>query len=67
MTTAELNTLNEQLAMDREYYLETIKLEREQFQGEIQKRDTVFKDMVVSFREAAAAKDPSKRWWKLWN
>lgn len=65
-TTSELNTLNEQLAMDREYYLETLKLEREKFQGEIEKRDAVFKEMVVSFRDAAATKEPTKKWWQLW-
>ncbi|MCM3584477.1 MerR family transcriptional regulator [Mesobacillus maritimus] len=66
MTTSELSTMNEQLAMDREYYLETLKLEREQFRNEIHKRDEIFKDMVVSYREAAAAKGPEKKWWKLW-
>lgn len=66
MTTTELSTMNEQLAMDREYYLETLKLEREQFRNEINKRDDIFKDMVGSFREAAAAKDSSKKWWKVW-
>jgi DNA-binding transcriptional MerR regulator len=66
MTTTELSTMNEQLAMDREYYLETLKLEREQFRSEIDQRDDIFREMVGSYREAAASKDTAKKWWKIW-
>ncbi|MFS0636073.1 MerR family transcriptional regulator [Mesobacillus foraminis] len=66
MTHSELHTMNEQLAMDREYFLESIKLEREHFRSEIRERDEIFKDLVGSFRQAAADKEDSKKWWQLW-
>ncbi|WP_071459698.1 MerR family transcriptional regulator [Bacillus massilinigeriensis] len=62
----ELSSLNEQLLMDREYYIESLKMEREQFRQEIQQRDEVFKNLVLTFRETASAKDGQSAWWKFW-
>ncbi|PLR89158.1 hypothetical protein CVD19_24065 [Bacillus sp. T33-2] len=60
----KLNSLNEMAAKDREYFIETLNMEREEFQHQIKQREDIFRDMVVSFRETAAAK---KTWWKFWN
>ncbi|MEH6990436.1 MerR family transcriptional regulator [Cytobacillus firmus] len=66
VTSTEISSLIETLNTDREIYIETINKEREQYWHEVKQREDVFQDMIVSFRSAAAAQEPVKKWWKFW-
>ena len=66
VTSTEISSLIETLNTDREIYIETINKEREQYWHEVKQREDVFQDMIVSFRNAAAAQEPEKKWWKFW-
>ncbi|KON88369.1 hypothetical protein AF332_17200 [Sporosarcina globispora] len=66
VTSTEISSLIETLNTDREIYIETINKEREQYWHEVKQREEVFQDMIVSFRSAAAAQEPEKKWWKFW-
>ncbi|MCM3089978.1 MerR family transcriptional regulator [Cytobacillus sp. AMY 15.2] len=66
VTSTEISSLIETLNTDREIYIETINKEREQYWHEVKQREDVFQDMIVSFRNAAAAQETEKKWWKFW-
>ncbi|MBT2689696.1 MerR family transcriptional regulator [Bacillus sp. ISL-47] len=66
VTSTEISSLIETLNTDREIYIETINKEREQYWHEVKQREEVFQDMIVSFRNAAAAQEQTKKWWEIW-
>ncbi|GLB60653.1 MerR family transcriptional regulator [Cytobacillus sp. NCCP-133] len=66
VTSTEISSLIETLNTDREIYIETINKEREQYWHEVKQREDVFQDMIVSFRNAAAAQEKTKKWWEVW-
>ncbi|CAM3758995.1 hypothetical protein GCM10009865_00590 [Aeromicrobium ponti] len=66
VTSTEISSLIETLNTDREIYIETINKEREQYWHEVKQREEVFQDMIVSFRNAAAAQEQTKKWWEFW-
>lgn len=59
--SALIGTLNE----DREIYIETINKEREQFWEDVNRRELIFQDLIVSFRQAAASEEKKRPWWKI--
>jgi DNA-binding transcriptional MerR regulator len=61
----EFNYLTETLHQEREFYMDAIKNEREQYKKEIMEREQVFRELVISFRQTAAAKQ-HKKWWEFW-
>lgn len=66
-THHELRNLVDALNKDRELYIETLHQERMHFKQEIRTRETMFQDMVASFRNTAVTKeDADKKWWKFW-
>lgn len=67
-TQHELSSLVEAINKDRELYLETLHEERMHYKQEIRTRESMFQDMVASFRTSAAAKEikETKKWWKFW-
>jgi len=60
LTNNEISHLTEAVEKEREYYVEDF----EEIRHEIKQREIAFQDMLLDFREAAAAK--SKKWWKIW-
>lgn len=66
VTSTEISSLIETLNTDREIYIDTINKEREQYWHEVKQREEIFQDMIVSFRSAAAAQEPEKKWWEFW-
>ncbi|WNS73574.1 MerR family transcriptional regulator [Bacillus sp. DTU_2020_1000418_1_SI_GHA_SEK_038] len=68
VTHTEISALIETLNTDREIYLETITREREQYWEDVNHREMMFQDLIVSFRKAAAAEEKvEKPWWKFWS
>ncbi|OLS39975.1 hypothetical protein BTR25_11815 [Bacillus sp. MRMR6] len=59
-TNAEIYSLTEALERDREDFVK----EREEYRHDIRQREAAFQNMLVSFRDVAAAKE--KKWWKFW-
>lgn len=66
VTHTEISALIETLNTDREIYLETIHREREEYWKDVNKREVMFQDMILSFRSAAAAQEKKEAWWKFW-
>ncbi|MBS4189709.1 MerR family transcriptional regulator [Bacillus sp. FJAT-49705] len=67
VTHTEISALIETLNSDREIYIETINREREQYWKDVNQREMMFQDMIVNFRNAAAAEEEkTKPWWKFW-
>lgn len=66
VTHTEISALIETLNTDREIYLETIHREREEYWKDVNKREVMFQDMILSFRSAAAAQAKKEAWWKFW-
>lgn len=64
-THQELASLNDVISQERDYFVKSIRSEREEYRKEIKQRDDLFKGMVESFRESAAAKQ-AKSWWQVW-
>ncbi|WP_053366611.1 MerR family transcriptional regulator [Bacillus sp. FJAT-27245] len=64
VTESVVESFNETLAKDREFYLETLHMERVVHSHEMDRREELLQEIVSSFRDAAAAKE--KRWWKFW-
>ncbi|WP_210366575.1 MerR family transcriptional regulator [Bacillus sp. REN3] len=62
----EFSNLSEAMNQERNHMWRTMKNEREEFRQLIIKRDEMFKGMVESFRETAAAKSSRRNWWKVW-
>lgn len=60
VTNSEIDSLTEAISREREVYVE----DREQFRQEISQREASFQNFLISFRDAAAAKE--KKWWKFW-
>lgn len=63
-TKNELVVFSEMLNKEREYLMEAIQEDRIELNKEIRKREETFQDLVIGFRETAAAK--KKNWWKFW-
>jgi DNA-binding transcriptional MerR regulator len=59
-TNNEIVNLNESIEKEREVLIH----DREQYRHEIRQREADFQDMLVSFRDVAAAKE--KKWWRFW-
>ncbi|WP_313800851.1 MerR family transcriptional regulator [Cytobacillus sp.] len=66
VTHTEISALIETLNTDREIYLETIHREREEYWKDVNKREVMFQDMILSFRSAAASQEKKGQWWKFW-
>ncbi|WP_102275256.1 MerR family transcriptional regulator [Cytobacillus massiliigabonensis] len=66
VTHTEISALIETLNTDREFYLETIHREREEYWKDVNQREVMFQDMILSFRSAAAAEEKKEAWWKFW-
>lgn len=67
VTHTEISALIETLNQDREIYIETINRERKQYWEEVNQRELMFQELMVSFRNAAAASEEKvKPWWKIW-
>ncbi|WP_222928857.1 MerR family transcriptional regulator [Neobacillus piezotolerans] len=64
VTESVVESFNETLIKDREFYLETLHMERLVHSQEMDRREELLQEIVSSFRDAAAAKE--KRWWKFW-
>jgi DNA-binding transcriptional MerR regulator len=63
----EIKELIETMNQERDYYLKTLEQERQFYRQDITDRETIFRDFVHTFREAAPAEQPkSKKWWKPW-
>jgi DNA-binding transcriptional MerR regulator len=60
-TNNEISSLTEAISTDREFFVE----ERNQYRIEITQRERAFQQMLVSFRDVAAAKE--KKRWKFWS
>ncbi|WHY84213.1 MerR family transcriptional regulator [Neobacillus novalis] len=61
ITNNEISSLTEAISTDREFFVE----ERNQYRLEITQRERAFQQMLVSFRDVAAAKE--KKRWKFWS
>ncbi|MBP2239680.1 DNA-binding transcriptional MerR regulator [Cytobacillus eiseniae] len=67
VTHTEISALIETLNCDREIFLETINREREEYWHDVNQREVMFQDMILGFRNAAAAIEENKEaWWKFW-
>lgn len=68
ITHHELSNLVDSINKDRELYIQTLHQERLHFNQEIRSREAMFQDLVSSFRNTAASKDPkdNKKWWMFW-
>jgi DNA-binding transcriptional MerR regulator len=66
VTHTEISALIDTLNTDREIYLETIHREREEYWKDVNQREVMFQDMILSFRSAAAAEEKKEAWWKFW-
>ncbi|KOP82763.1 MerR family transcriptional regulator [Cytobacillus solani] len=66
VTHTEISALIETLNTDREIYLETIHREREEYWRDVNQREVMFQDMILSFRSAAAGEEKKETWWKFW-
>ncbi|WP_078410332.1 MerR family transcriptional regulator [Priestia abyssalis] len=65
--SSEIKELLETMNQERDYYLKTLEQERQFYRQDITERETIFRDFVQTFREAAAAEQPKqKKWWKSW-
>ncbi|WP_316568983.1 MerR family transcriptional regulator [Neobacillus sp. YIM B06451] len=64
VTESVVESFNETMAKDREFYLETLHMERVVHSQEMDRREELLQEIVSSFRDTAAAKE--KRWWKFW-
>lgn len=64
VTESVVESFNETLIKDREFYMDTLHMERMIHSQEMDKREELLQEIVSSFRDAAAAKE--KKWWKLW-
>ncbi|MFF2450141.1 MerR family transcriptional regulator [Neobacillus sp. NPDC058068] len=60
-TNNEISSLTEAISTDREFFVE----EFNQYRLEITQRERAFQQMLVSFRDVAAAKE--RKWWKFWS
>lgn len=66
--SSEIKELLETMNQERDYYLKTLEQERQFYRQDITDRETIFRDFVQTFREAAAAEQPKqKKWWKPWH
>lgn len=63
---AEISSLKESINADRNIYFETLKKEHEEYLHRLNDREDAFQDMIVSFRNAAAASEKTKIWWQFW-
>lgn len=64
VTESVVESFNETLIKDREFYLETLHMERMVHSQEMDRREELLQEIVTSFRDAAAAKE--KKRWKFW-
>ncbi|WP_409270118.1 MerR family transcriptional regulator [Neobacillus sp. SCS-31] len=64
VTESVVESFNETMAKDREFYLETLHMERVVHSQEMDRREELLQEIVSSFRDTAASKE--KRWWKFW-
>ncbi|MFC3885775.1 MerR family transcriptional regulator [Bacillus songklensis] len=68
LASSEIKELIETMNQEREYYLQTLEQERQFYRHDITERETIFRDFVQTFREAAAAQQTkAKKWWKPWS
>lgn len=66
VTHTEISSLIETLNTDRETYIEAINLEREKYWKDVNRRELMFQDLLVSFRSTAVSMEKKKTWWKIW-
>ncbi|MFE8697511.1 MerR family transcriptional regulator [Cytobacillus sp. FJAT-53684] len=67
VTHTEISALIETLNTDRDIYLDTINREREEYWKDVNHREIMFQDMIMSFRNVAASEEEKKEaWWKFW-
>jgi DNA-binding transcriptional MerR regulator len=67
VASSEIKELIETMNQEREYYLKALEQERQFYRQDITERETIFRDFVQTFREAAAAQEAKpKKWWKPW-
>ncbi|WP_059170553.1 MerR family transcriptional regulator [Bacillus sp. FJAT-27445] len=64
VTESVVESFNETLIKDREFYLETLHMERMVHSQEMDRREELLQEIVSSLRNTAAAKE--KKWWKFW-
>ncbi|WP_155922228.1 MerR family transcriptional regulator [Bacillus sp. EB01] len=64
VTENVVESFNDTLIKDREFYMETLHMERMIHSQEMDRREELLQEIVTSFRDAAAAKE--KKWWKFW-
>ncbi|MGE8203209.1 MerR family transcriptional regulator [Heyndrickxia sp. NPDC080065] len=62
---SDIKNIAESLDAQQEFLIESLN-ELKQSTEEIQKREEVFQAMLASYRQAAAAKNKKRKWWKLW-
>ena len=65
VTHTEITSLIETLNTDRETYIEMINHEREEYWKDVNRRELIFQDLLVTFRNAAASEEKKKSWWKI--
>ena len=56
----EIKSMSEAIYQDREQYFETMNNELDQYRNDIRQREEAFKQMVMSFRDAAPTKELEK-------
>ncbi len=66
VTHTEISGLIQTLNTDRETYLDSINQEREECWKNINRRELIFQDLIVQFRQTAATVEKKKTWWKIW-
>lgn len=59
-TQQEIKSVTEAMYQDREQYFETMNNELDQYRNDIRQREEAFKQMVMSFRDAAPTKELEK-------
>ncbi|RHW42046.1 MerR family transcriptional regulator [Neobacillus notoginsengisoli] len=64
VTENVVESFNETLIKDREFYMDTLHMERMIHSQEMDRREELLQEIISSFKDAAAAQE--KKWWKLW-
>lgn len=59
-----VESFNDTLIKDREFYMETLNMERMIHSQEMDRREELLQEIVSNFRETAAANQ--KKWWRFW-
>jgi MerR family transcriptional regulator, light-induced transcriptional regulator len=66
-STKKLEELAKTLQSEKEDYLLTLEKERKFYEQKIIERERAFRELVLSFRGAAASEKKQRKWWKFWS